>query len=233
MAITPSTSPTKKVLVIGASGLTGQLLVKKLINDIEIDEIHLLLRRKSSISSSKVHQHIIDFNNIEIFNYLFQCDVIFCCLGTTLRIAKTKANFKAVDIELVSKCAELAASENCTKLIIISAIGANSRSLFFYNKCKGEMQNNVIAACADTQTQVVFCQPSLLLGAREEKRKAEELSAKLSLWFNFIWHGAMKKYQPITASQLASAMLELAKIKNQESVTVVNNQTLHQLSIKH
>lgn len=233
MTLTSQGAPVKKVLVIGASGLTGKELVKTLINDRDIKEIHLILRRKASITSKKVLQHIIDFNNIEIFNYLFKCDVVFCCLGTTLRIAKTKANFKAVDVELVTKCAELSVAENCKKLIIISALGANSRSMFFYNKCKGEMQNNVIAVCAETLTQVIFCQPSLLLGARDEKRVAEGFSAKLSQWFNFIWHGVMKKYQPITAIQLATAMHTLATTESQESVTIVNNRTLHQLSSKH
>lgn len=222
----------KKVLLVGASGLTGQALLEKLMADESVTEIHLLLRSKLATNADKVHQHVIDFDNLEIFEYLFQCDVIFCCLGTTLSKAKTKENFKAVDVELVVKCAQLASSANCAKFIVISALGADQHSLFFYNKCKGEMQHQVINTCATADTQVVFCQPSLLLGTRKEKRIAEQLSAKLSQWFNFIWRGFMKQYQPITATQLASAMLLLAKTTATSKVSVISNNALHQLSTK-
>lgn len=220
----------KKVLLIGASGLTGQALLEKLISDESVTEIHLLLRSKLATNTDKVHQHVIDFDNIEIFDYLFQCDVVFCCLGSTLSKAKTKASFKAVDVELVVKCAQLASAANCEKLIVVSALGADQHSLFFYNRCKGEMQNKVINVCAAADTHVGFCQPSLLLGTRKEKRRAEQLSAKLSQWFNFVWRGFMKKYQPITATQLASAMLVLAKTKTTSKVSVISNNELHQLS---
>lgn len=220
----------KKVLVIGASGLTGKALVNLLMREHADSEIHLLLRTKMSLEAKNLYQHIVDFNNIEIFDYLFQCNIVFCCLGTTLKKAKTKENFKAVDVDLVVKCAQLSCAANVEKLIVISALGANSNAWNFYNQCKGNMQHQVVAACTNSDTQAVFCQPSLLLGERKEHRSAERFSAALSNKFHFIWHGFMKKYQPIAASQLAKAMLKLAVTPNIQSVIYVNNKELHRLS---
>lgn len=232
-ALVAELTPLKKVLIIGASGLTGQALLKELSVDQTNTEIHILLRQKlPTITADNIYQHIIDFNNIQIFEYLFQSDVVFCCLGTTLRKAKTKENFKAVDIDLVEKCAQLA-SGNSSKLIVVSALGANSNSWFFYNKCKGEMQNKVIEVCASNQTQVLFCQPSLLTGERQEKRTAESFSAQISQLLSFVWYGFMKRFKPISAQQLAKAMIVLAQRQTSDKVMFINNQTLHHLSKKH
>ena len=89
----------RSALVLGASGLVGKELLNRLIESKEYSKITLFLRKKLDVNNEKVHQEIVDFDKLENYSQHFNVDSVFCCLGTTIKIAKTKENFMKVDFE--------------------------------------------------------------------------------------------------------------------------------------
>src|SRR5690606_36081904 len=101
-------------------------------------------------------------------------DVAFCCLGTTQAQAGSEAAFRAVDVDLVLAFARRARELGARHLLVISAIGADRDSSFFYNRVKAEMED---ALRQQDWPQLTIVRPSLLLGPRSEQRLAERLAA--------------------------------------------------------
>ncbi|WP_448567528.1 NAD(P)H-binding protein [Thalassotalea ganghwensis] len=222
--------PLTKTLVIGATGLTGQALVNHLLEDSHAKEIHLFVRRKLDIAHEKLSQHVIDFDNLAVFEHLFANSTVFCCLGTTIKHAGSRENFYWVDVELVTQCAKLAVTAKSLQLVVISAIGANSRSLLFYNQCKGVMEENIVKLCKNSETQLIICRPSLLLGSRKQPRYLEQSLSFISRWLPFLFKGWFKRWKPIQATLLAKAMIRLVKQLKNDKISVVENNDLHRLS---
>ncbi|WDE13923.1 NAD-dependent epimerase/dehydratase family protein [Thalassomonas haliotis] len=219
-------SQTSSAMILGASGLTGQALLAELIADEQTRQITLLVRRPLDISHPKVKQHQVDFDTIDRYQALFALDHIFCCLGTTIKTAGSKAAFQAVDVDLVRRCAQLAANAKAKKFIVISSVGASSKSANFYSRSKGQMKNALKEICKACAMSLVICRPSLLLGKRENVRFGESVAAGLTKHLHFLFIGPLQKYRPITAKQLATAMIT---IKRQESSQQISTLPCHQL----
>ena len=87
---------------------------------------------------------------------------------------------------------------------MVSALGADARSRFFYNRVKGEIEEAL--KVLGFQTLGIF-RPSLLLGPRREKRPGERLGAAL-LWLTEpLLQGSLRKYRAIEAEAVARAMV--------------------------
>ena len=215
-------------MILGASGLTGQALLAELIADEHINRIVLLVRKPLAIEHDKIQQHQVDFHDIKQYQELFAVDRVYCCLGSTIKSAGSKVAFRAVDIDLVSRCAQLATKGGAKQFIVISSVGANSSSANFYSRCKGEMENALKSLCATSAMKLTICRPSLLLGKRADLRPAESVAAALSKYLTFIFTGPLKKYRPIRAWQLAKAMRHLgAQETGQQISTLASHELIH------
>ena len=209
------------VLIIGASGLTGQALVTRLIADDSYQHIILLVRTPLKISDDKVHQQLINFNDIDLYQDLFKVNQVFCCLGTTIKAAGSKTAFKAIDVDLVSRCAAIACHANVETFMVISAIGANVKSHSFYSRCKGDMERNLRNLCQGATMKLIIFQPSLLLGKRKQLRRAETITTALTKYLSFVFIGPLKKYHPVSAVLLAKAMIVASQQVLPEQITTL------------
>ena len=86
-------------------------------------------------------------------------DDVFIALDTTLKIAGSKAAFKAIDGDAVVATAAKAAG--AIRLAVVSAMGPHPLSGVFYNQVNGQMEAAVSQLGFDT---VVIARPSLLTG---------------------------------------------------------------------
>jgi uncharacterized protein YbjT (DUF2867 family) len=197
----------KTALVIGASGLVGNELVKILIQQNEYERIHLLVRKPIGMKDSKCEQHIIDFDNLPKYSKLFQVTDVFCCIGTTIKKAKSKEAFRKVDFAYPVEAAQLAKENGVDKFLIISAMGANPKSLVFYNQVKGQLEESL--SQLNLPSLHIF-RPSLLLGERDEFRLGEKLAAKASGVLNTIMVGPLLPYKAIEAKKVGAAMANIA-----------------------
>ncbi len=197
----------KTALILGASGLVGKEVLNQALEDPIYSKIKILVRSPLRITHPKLEEIVIDFAKLEQHENLFAVDHIYCCLGTTIKKAKTKEFFRYVDYELPLLAARLAKGKS-EKFLVISALGANPNSPFFYNKTKGELERDLISLHLNN---LIILRPSLLLGEREEYRPMEVIAGKIMKVINPLFQGPLKKYAPVKASYVAECMLSAAK----------------------
>ena len=199
---------TRTALLLGATGLVGGQCLDLLLRDADYRRVVVLGRRLLSLSHEKLEQHQIDFERPEEFAHLIKAGDVFCCLGTTIKRAGSRAAFRRVDFHYPTTLAALAAQNGAEQFLLVSALGANIRSNIFYNRVKGELE----AAVAGLPFRgVQIFRPSLLLGRREEFRAGERLAEKTLKLFSFLLRGALRQYRPVLARAVAMAMLKIAK----------------------
>jgi uncharacterized protein YbjT (DUF2867 family) len=200
----------RTAIVLGATGLTGGLLVNELLDDDRYSKIKLFSRRKGQFESPKIEEFIGDILQLEDFKGDFIGDVLFCCIGTTKAKTKDQQKYNAIDYGIPLAAAKLAKQNNINTIIIISAIGANADSSVFYNRTKGEMERDV---SEQKVPHSYILRPSLITGNRNEKRGLEKLGSAVFKALNFLLVGPLKKYRSIDASVIARAMIEVDQVK--------------------
>jgi uncharacterized protein YbjT (DUF2867 family) len=200
----------KTALILGGTGLVGAQLVKELSSGNEYEQIHLLTRREIESKHSNIKVHIVDFDNLPNYADLFKVNDVFVCLGTTIKKAKSKEAFRKVDYDYVVETAKLAKMARIDKFLVITAMGANSKSKFFYSRVKGDVEETL--QLLNLNSLHMF-RPSLLLGERKELRVGEKFSKAISSFFQFLLIGPLRAYRPIKANTVANAMIVVAKSK--------------------
>jgi uncharacterized protein YbjT (DUF2867 family) len=198
----------KVAVIAGASGLVGGHLLNFLIDSKDYDLIRVITRKKLSIINDKVKQYIIDFDNPDSYKNLIQGDDLFLCLGTTMKKAGSQSAFHKVDYTYTTDLAKCGAVNGISNIFLISAMGANSKSLFFYNRVKGDAENYI--GQLSQYESLHFFRPSLLLGERTEKRKGEEVGAVIGQFFRSLLGRIGANYHPIEAKKVAKYVYQTA-----------------------
>lgn len=187
--------------VVGASGLVGQHLVAQLLSRTEFELIRIFVRRKTGLFHPNLEEHVIDFDKPETWRHLVTGDVLFSALGTTLKAAKTKENQYKVDFDYQYEFAKAAAANGVPIYILVSSIGADARSSFFYTRIKGKLEDAVSRL---KFSKLVIFRPSILEGERDEKRRGEKFwITVIRMLTVFI----MQNYEPTPADWMASSMI--------------------------
>src|SRR4030095_17049954 len=70
-------------------------------------------------------------------------DAPICALGTTMRVAGSKDAFRRVDHDYPLAVARLARQHGTPTFVLNSAAGADPSSRFFYNRVKGELEQDL------------------------------------------------------------------------------------------
>lgn len=217
----------KTAVVIGATGLIGQLLSESLAADAEYAQVLAIIRKPTAWNSSKIKNIHFDFSNWEdlgqqIKNFSSSSEIhMFCCLGTTIKVAGSQQNFKKIDLDYVVDFAKTAHKISASKLVVVSALGADKNSTIFYNQIKGEMEAEVGRLF---QGPLAFVRPSLLLGQRKDFRFGEKIAIILSPLFSVGFVGPLKKFKPIHASQVAKAMTSIGRSRFQNQKIYENDE---------
>jgi uncharacterized protein YbjT (DUF2867 family) len=196
------TSRGRNVVLAGASGLVGREILRGLLDDASVAAVHLLARRELDAAHPKLSQHRVDFAALPA---LPQVDECYIALGTTIKVAGSKEAFRAVDYDAVVNVAKVAQAAGATKLGVVSAMGADTRSSIFYSRVKGEMEAALAGLGFDT---LVIARPSMLAGDRgalgQPVRSGEELALKVSRWLGPL---IPANYRSIPAASVARALL--------------------------
>lgn len=197
----------RTAILLGGTGLVGGHCLDLLLESDAYRRVVSLGRRKRGREHPKLEEQLIDFERLEDYSAHFRGDDLFCCLGTTIKKAGSQAAFRRVDFEYVRDSARIALEAGTEQLLLVSALGANSRSRIFYNRTKGEAEEGV-ARIAFRGVQVF--RPSLLLGERKELRTGERVAERAMKLFSFLLAGPLKKYRPVHARTVARAMIKVA-----------------------
>lgn len=214
----------KTAILLGATGLTGRLLLSRLIAEDSYASIKLFSRKASGNTSPKIKEFVGDMLQLEHFKKDFTADEVFCCIGTTSSKTKDRAVYRAIDFGIPFTAAKLAKENNIPTFMVVSAMGSNPKSKVFYNRTKGEMEQAVIN---QNILHTYILRPSLILGARNESRFGESLAAIIMKILNVFMNGRAKKYRAIEADCIARAMIQLAK--SSPTMQIVNSDIIQEL----
>ncbi len=134
---------SKIALVAGGSGLVGSHLVDLLIEENYYKEVKVLIRKGSNYKNANASIIEVDYDCLNDYSDLIGANVVFCCLGTTIKKAGSREQFIKVDFTYPLELAKMMAGNKSEQFNIITALGANARSGVFYNKVKGEIEEAI------------------------------------------------------------------------------------------
>jgi uncharacterized protein YbjT (DUF2867 family) len=198
----------KTALIAGATGLVGSHLLNLLCDDVAFSKVKIITRKPLELSKEKVSEIVVDFDSLNQFSQRLTADVVFCCLGTTIKTAGSQDKFRKVDYTYCLELAKAGKAQGAKQFILVSSIGADAKSNNFYLRTKGEIENAIAALNFDS-----FCilRPSMLLGDRKESRIGESIGKVFMQATGFLLAGPLKKYKAIEAHTVARCMTTLAK----------------------
>lgn len=191
-----------RALLIGATGSTGKFLLNELIQDDDYSSVWVFVRKPTGRSHPKLKEYVIDFSNIEQYSEHIIGDVLFSCLGTTLKDAGSKEKQWEIDFGIPATFAAIARKNRVNSFVLVSSSDASAKSMVFYSRMKGELE---IAIAGLNFGQFIIFKPGPLLRGGTD-RAGEKLVIKVLNLVNGI--GLLKKYKPLPTEVLA---MKLAK----------------------
>ncbi|MDP2721561.1 MAG: NAD(P)H-binding protein [Bacteroidales bacterium] len=200
----------KTAIILGASGLTGSLLLNQLIADDRYDSIKVFTRKSLGKQPSKVHEFVGDILNLDKFKKHFTGNEVYVCIGTTAKKTPDKALYHEIDFGIPVAAAQLCVENHIETFLVVSAMGANVKSRIFYNRTKGEMEQKVLSK---NIPNTYILRPSFIGGNREEHRPGEKIGMVIAKFIQPMMVGSLKKYRIIEAETIARAMIYLANKK--------------------
>ncbi|EPJ7088338.1 NAD(P)H-binding protein [Citrobacter amalonaticus] len=206
-----------QVLITGATGLVGGHLLRMLLNEPKIHSIAAPTRRPLADMPGVYNPHDPQLTDA-LAQVTDPVDIVFCCLGTTRREAGSKEAFIHADYTLVVDTALTGLRLGAQHMLVVSAMGANAHSPFFYNRVKGEMEEALIA---QDWPRLTIARPSMLLGDRTRQRFTETLFSPLFRLLPGNW-------KSIDARDVAWAMLAEALAPEHDGVTILTSSQLRE-----
>ncbi len=195
-------------IIIGATGATGKDLLQQILKDDTFTQVAVFVRRPIGIQHPKLTTHIIDFDQPEAWKHLVTGDVLFSCLGTTLKAAGSQQAQWKIDYDYQYQFAKAAKDNGIKHYVLVSSTGAYSQSRFFYMKMKGALEDAVKTLRFERLS--IFNPPTLI--RKNSDRAGENFGVKTLQLLNKF--GLFASQKPLPTEQLAQAMLLVAKQPN-------------------
>jgi len=193
--------------VIGATGLIGSHIADLLAGDGYFTTVRIIARRMPDRVPRGAEVRIIDFDDPVAFRSAVDgSDALFCAVGTTRKKVKGDMDaYRKVDHDIPVNAAHHCHETGCGKYLMVSSVGASSKTGNFYLKFKGDAEDAIAASGIPS---VSIFRPSMLMGKRNESRPAEEIAKILSSPLSFLFPA---KYRPVKGIDVARAMVAAAK----------------------
>lgn len=237
----------KIAILSGTSGLVGMQLLHQLMKSAQYDFILSVGRRKLALKHNKLIQ--IDGDLFKLSSWDWEGKIrseslggeynnlleaikeklaeihAYSSLGTTIKVAGSKEKFYAIDHDLVIGFAAWVKKLGASKFLYVSAMGADATSAIFYNKVKGETEEDLKAF---QFSYLGLFRPSLLLGNRHEFRFGEQVASIVMK--PLVWLKLAKNIRPIYDHQVAKAMVKTALSSHSSSVEILSSGQMQDLS---
>ena len=208
-----------KALVLGATGAVGKDLVQQLLADNSFESVDIFVRREVKMASDKLVVHVVDFDHPETWADELQGDVLFSCLGTTIKAAGSQEAQWKVDYTYQYEVAKAARANGVKTYVLVSAVGADVKSKFFYSRMKGALDDAVrelgFEGCFILQP------PSLV--RKGSNRFGENVGVVVMKGLNAI--GLLRSWTPMPTESVAAAMIRFAQ-SGRHGIEIVKSQDI-------
>lgn len=177
--------------------------MRLLAADETVSRVTALVRSDRNIfePSPKLEIRQVDFDKLSEYPGLFAVDQIICTIGTTLRQTPSRERYREIDYGYPLTSARLGKDSGVRHYLVVTAVGASSRSRLFYNRLKGEVEDDLTALDFRSLT---IARPSVLIGERKEARRSELIAWKLA-------PVTPRKYKPVPAANVSRALVKAAR----------------------
>jgi uncharacterized protein YbjT (DUF2867 family) len=206
-----------KALVIGATGAVGKDLVHQLLADESFERVDIFVRREVDIPSSRLVVHVVDFDNPESWSDQLQGDVLFSCMGTTIRAAGSQDAQWKVDYTYQYNAAKAARSNGVPTYALVSSMGSDPKSKVFYTRMKGALDEAVKKLGYE---RCFILRPTSLI-RKDSDRFGEKAGVVILRALNAI--GLLRSLAPMPTEAVAAAMISLAK-SGRKGVEIISSQ---------
>lgn len=171
----PNQAKKLNVTVFGATGLVGKSVVAALSQRKNVETIAVMRRRGSEPPRAGVVERIFDFSKADSYAALggdgWPCDVLMCCIGSTMGAAGSKDAFLAIERDIPLAALTAIKKNPQARFVFVSSMGAGNPT-GFYLQTKAAVEDGIRAS----GLSYVILRPSLMLGGRTEFRPGERLS---------------------------------------------------------
>lgn len=195
----------KHALIAGGTGLVGKSLCNLLAANTQYESVFSLVRKQTNHSKERLTEVIVNFEDLEKTKLPSAVHEAYCCLGTTMKKAGSKEAFYKVDFKYVITFAEYALKNGASKFLLITSMGSDPNSVFYYNQVKGKIEQEISKMAFES---IHIFRPSMLLGERQESRIGESIGKTVMNIFNPI---IPANYKGIQGEQVAKGMIVQAK----------------------
>jgi uncharacterized protein YbjT (DUF2867 family) len=196
-----------KAIVIGATGLVGNLILSEILKDDVFKEVTIFVRRSTGINNPKLKEIINPLEEIKALSSDIKGDILFNAMGTTIKKAGSYKEQQRVDRDIPIEFAKIASENGVKTMLNVSSTGANINS-GFYLKTKAEMENGTAEFFPEN---CYHFRPGLLVGNRKEFRFFEKISSAVMKVIDPLLTGSAKKYRSMPVEKLAKAMVNVGK----------------------
>lgn len=200
----------KRAVLLGATGLVGSHLLQLLLSHQAYEKVKVIARKPNPGYNSEKLEWLVDsMKDWDTVSSMISGDDLYITIGTTIKNAGSREAFREIDHDLVFYIAKSGAVNGMRQLLLVSSVGADKDSIFFYNRVKGEIEEAVSAL---PFWAVHIFRPSVLLGEREEIRPLESIAQSLFSGVDKVIGGSMGKYRPVSGGKVAKSMVYFAQL---------------------
>ena len=198
---------TRTAVIAGYTGLVGRHLLDLLREDARYSRVIAVGRRAPKQTHARLEVVTTELGELSRLGAQLAADDAFCCLGTTIKAAGSKAAFERVDYHMVVDFARATHAAGARRFFAVSSLSADPRSPIYYSRVKGRAEQALHEVGFEA---LHIVRPSLLLGERTEHRPGEAVAQRVAPLIGPLLRGALAKYRPIEARDVARALITLS-----------------------
>ena len=198
----------KTALIFGSSGLIGKNILNLILTNNKYEKIKLFVRITPEIYDKRIEIVKSEFLNFDEIKEKIKGDDCFFCIGTIRSSTPNNYEYKRIECDIPINIAKIAVSNSVKNFLYVSSIGANSKAKSLYLKNKGIVEDELKEM---KFSNLSIIRPSILIGKRKNFRLGETIGKFGMSIFAPLMHGKIKKYRPIKATDVAKAILNIAK----------------------
>ena len=207
------------LLLAGGTGLVGGAVLELALADTRVTSVVAPTRRAVAPHRKLLNPLLPDLGAFDEQAAWWRVDSVICALGTTMREAGSRDQFRRVDFEYPMRIARTAHLHGAGTFVLTSASGASTRSRFFYSRTKGELERALASVGYASLTCV---RPGLLLGDRLRPRAGEAFAAQV---LGAVAPLLPRRYRPVHALAVAEELLAAA-LASKPGVHVIESEAI-------